>query len=155
MAKALLVLLIVLAASNAPAETCKYVDGDGKVIYANVPQKNAHKEKCFETLAPEAAQAPAAVAPARTAEPAGRPKVDGITQKRRDDQRRRILEEELAREQTALEDSRRQLGDQEAVRNGDEKNYQRVLERLKPFQDAVATHEKNLDSLKRELSNLP
>ncbi len=31
---------------------------------------------------------------------------------------------------------------------------QRVLERLKPYQDAVAQHEKNIASIRQEISNL-
>ena len=53
-----------------------------------------------------------------------------------------------------LSDSRKKLAEQEAIRGGDEKNYARVLERLKPYQDTVEVHEKNVEALKRELGNL-
>jgi hypothetical protein len=39
------------------------------------------------------------------------------------------------------------------MRSGDERNFQKVLERLKPYQDAVAQHEKNIQSIKQELAN--
>ena len=38
--------------------------------------------------------------------------------------------------------------------SGDERNYARVEERLQPFKDSVETHEKNIEALRRELSNL-
>ena len=52
------------------------------------------------------------------------------TQKSRDGDRRRILEQELSNEQRSLEQAKRTLAEQETVRNGDEKNYQKVIDRL-------------------------
>ena len=72
------------------------------------------------------------------------PRVDKDTQKSRDDGRRRILEDELFSEEKGLSDAKAKLAEQEAVRNGDEKNYQRVLDRLKPYQEAVDRHERNM-----------
>lgn len=67
---------------------------------------------------------------------------------------REILERELQREQSLLEQARKELAEQEAVRYGDERNYARVLERLQKYKDAVEVHEKNVESLRRELVNL-
>ena len=64
------------------------------------------------------------------------------------------LEKELTQEESMLADARKKLSEQEATRSGDEKNYARVLERLKPYKDTVEVHEKNVDALKRELGNL-
>ena len=54
----------------------------------------------------------------------------------------------------AMDEFKKELAEQEAVRQGDERNYQRVLDRLQPYKDRVALHERNVDSLKRELGNL-
>ncbi|HXV07091.1 MAG TPA: DUF4124 domain-containing protein [Burkholderiales bacterium] len=142
-------LLASLAPSVAWAQTCKYVDNEGRVTYSNVPVKNARKVTCFEPVKPPpgAQSAPPAAA-------AQRPTVDTNTQRQRDDERRGILESELAAEQQRLDEARRALAEQEAIRSGDERNYQRVLERLKPYQEAVAQHEKNIASLRQELANL-
>jgi len=150
----LLCLIPLLAASAAAAETCKYVDKEGRITYSNVPIKGARKLSCFQP--PQAPQAPAASAPT-SGEPTARqqqPRVDGNTQRARDDERRRILESELAAEQEQLTQAQAALAEQESIRQGDERNYARVLERLKPFQETVALHEKNIASIKQELSNL-
>ena len=40
------------------------------------------------------------------------------------------------------------------MRTGDEKNYQRVLDRLQPYKDRVAQHERNIQAIQKELNNL-
>jgi len=70
------------------------------------------------------------------------------------ERQRDVLESELASEQQLLAQAQKQLAEQEAVRYGDEKNYARVLERLQPYKDNVDLHQKNIDALKRELSNI-
>jgi septal ring factor EnvC (AmiA/AmiB activator) len=150
-----LVYIALLAASSAFGQTCKYVDREGRVIYSNIPIKNAKKVTCFEPPRAPAAAPPASGAEGETAAAAPpRPRVDDGTQRARDDERRRILESELAAEEEKLNEARQALAEQEAVRYGDERNYAHVLERLKPYQDAVAQHEKNIAALRQELANL-
>ena len=67
---------------------------------------------------------------------------------------RDTIARELTQEESMLADARKKLSEQEAIRTGDEKNYAKVLERLKPYKDTVEVHEKNVEALKRELSNL-
>lgn len=153
--RSLLALFILWPlATTALAETCKYVDSEGRIIYSNIPIKRARKVTCFQApaLPPEPVSA-RPVAPPAGASDAGRPRVEPSTQRRRDEDRRKILEDELAREQKGLDDARRALAEQEVQRSGDERNYSRVQERLKPFQEAVATHEKNIASIKQELAS--
>jgi len=151
-----LLLAIASIAGPAGAETCKYVDEEGRVIYSNTPNnppKDAKKVRCFSDPVAKPAQA----APESQPKPGASesfPKVDGETQKKRDDERRRILETELANEQQQLEAARQKLAEQEAVRTGDERNYQRFLDRVQPFRDAVANHERNIEAIRREISNL-
>lgn len=150
-------LALIGPAVTVHAETCKYVDSEGRVIYSNTPSnppKNATKEKCFADPGPKPAPAQPAAADKPRSERGDFPKVDGNTQRKRDDDRRRILEEELAEEQERLEDAKQELAEQESVRSGDERNYQRFLDRVQPYRDTVATHERNVDAIKREISNL-
>jgi uncharacterized protein DUF4124 len=149
-----LLLAIASIAVSARAETCKYLDGEGRVIYSNTPNnppKGAKMLKCFSDPTPK--PAPQESKP-RSEAREGFPKVDGQTQKKRDDERQRILETELAEEQQQLEAARQKLAEQEAIRTGDERNYQRYLDRIQPFRDAVASHERNIEAIRREISNL-
>jgi hypothetical protein len=143
-----------LSAAPALGDTCKYIDKDGGVIYSNAPVKNARKLTCFQ----EPALPPSEPSKARGAEATpgetGQKRVEPAVQRKRDDDRRKILEEELAREQRALEEAKKVLADQQAQRAGEERNYARVQERVKPFQEAVTMHEKNISSIQHELANL-
>jgi hypothetical protein len=64
---------------------------------------------------------------------AGFPRVDSGTQKARDGDRRRILDQELSTEQRSLDAARRELDEQESARNGADRNSARAAERLSPF----------------------
>jgi len=147
-------LAALLSTVPALADTCKYIDKDGGVIYSNAPVKNARKLTCFQepTLPPPEASKASAAAP--SAGETSQKRVEPTVQRKRDADRRKILEEELAREQRALEEAKKVLADQQAQRSGDERNYARVQERVKPFQDAVTMHEKNISSIQQELANL-
>ncbi len=80
--------------------------------------------------------------------PADFPRVQEETQKSRDGDRRHILEQELANEQRSLDQARRDLAEQEAVRGGN------VAERTAPYRDRIAQHERNLQALQKELGAL-
>ena len=91
---------------------------------------------------------------AATPTPPAFPKVDADTQRQRDVDRRRILEQELTSEERLLDQARKELAAQDSVRLGSERNYQRVLDRLEPYKKKVKLHEDNVASLKRELASV-
>ena len=148
-----------LSAQQADATLCKYIDDQGRVTYSDAVVKGATKASCFDPPpvppAPPPQKATAPSGPAATPAPAGGlPNVDPATQKKRDESRRKILESELATEEKALDGARKALADGEAVRYGDERNYQRYLDRIQGLKDRVAQHERNVSALKQELANL-
>lgn len=142
-----LLMVLVLMAQVAHAEMWKCIDQDGNTRYTNV---KADAKGC-KALNLE----PINTAPATRAQhkPPNFPSVDNETQKQRDAGRRKILERELAQEQQQLEVAKKQLTEQKDVRLGNEKNYARVEERLKPFEDRIKLHETNIESLKKEIAN--
>jgi hypothetical protein len=128
---------------------------DHRAHYTNIKKETEGKQCIVVTREVSVVTAPApAPRAAATPTPPGFPRVDKDTQKSRDDGRRRILEDELFTEEKGLSDAKTKLAEQEGVRSADERNYQRVLDRLKPYQEAVDRHERNVSALKRELAAL-
>ena len=143
---------MTFAAPLAYAEMWKCVDQDGNTRYTNV---KADAKGCKALNLDPINTAPPPVVPARTQQkPPNFPSVDNDTQRQRDAGRRKILEQELALEQQQLEAAKKQLNEQKDVRLGNEKNYARVEERLKPYQDRIKLHENNIESLKKEIGNI-
>jgi hypothetical protein len=147
-------LALVLAAP-AWGDTFKCIDANGRATYTNM--KDEAKGKNCTVVMREISVVPAAPAPraaAASPSPAGFPKIDSATQKNRDSARRRILEEELGGEEKALAQAKAELTEQEGIRTGDERNYQKVLDRLQKYKDEVERHQQNVEALKKELSNV-
>jgi hypothetical protein len=145
----LLLICGLLLSHEALAEIYKYVDENGRVTYSNIPIKGG-KRLNLEPLSTVPATKPKPAA----ATPAGFPRVDSETQKKRDETRRQILEDELAAEEKQLAEAKKALTEGEAVRLGNERNYQNYLDRVQGLKDNVTLHEKNVDALKKELAGL-
>lgn len=58
----------------------------------------------------------------------------------------------IAEQERALAEAKKALAEQEAIRIGGEQNYQKALDRLKPYQDKVAELEAALAKLREEQS---
>ena len=90
----------------------------------------------------------------RSSSPESFPKVAPQVQQQRDTDRRKILETELVNEEKNLQDARRDLAEQENTRLGSERNAQRMIDRIEPYQKKVKLHEDNIGNLRRELGNI-
>ena len=149
---AAVVVLGVLGAMPAYAqvtEIYKCYDENGRPLYTS-DKRDTRGKKC-ELVSREINVVPAP--PARKISP-GFPKESASERANAKGRQREILEKELASEQQLLAKAQKDLADQEAIRTGDERNYARVLERLQPYKDSVETHQKNIEALRRELTNL-
>ena len=100
----------------------------------------------------QASTAPAAPAGASAAGDIAR--VDSGTQRARDNDRRQILADEMAREQKKLADLKLEYANGEPERRGDERNYAKYQERVALMKNDIARTEKNIEALKREIGNL-
>ena len=82
-------------------------------------------------------------------------RVDPAEQRARDSDARRILETELRKDEAALAQMRKDYNNGEPERLGDERNYQKYLDRVAQMKDAIARKESDVAALKRELGKLP
>jgi hypothetical protein len=101
---------------------------------------------------------PAAPAAATSGAAAARPadsRVDPAAQRARDSDARRILAEELSREESRLAELKRDFNNGEPERRGDERNYQRYLDRVAEMRAGISRKEADIAALKRELGKLP
>jgi hypothetical protein len=130
--------------------SCK--DKDGRTHVTNLREDTAGKN-CKVVQQTRVQVVPAQVK-SEARPPTAFPREDAKARASAKSRQREILERELAQEEEALGQARKALAEQESVRYGDERNYAKVLERLQKYKDAVEVHEKNIDSLRRELVNL-
>lgn len=82
------------------------------------------------------------------------PRVDSSEQKARDADRRQILMDELNGEQAKLNELKKEFNGGEPERRGDERNYAKYQERAAALKDSINRSEKNVEALKREISNI-
>ncbi len=152
---AVLALALTPGAPGRASEIYKCFDASGRALYTSEKRDTVGK-KC-QVVSREVNVAPSLATPkpgAKSAPPPAYPREDFAARAAAKERQRQILERELAAEQALLDKAQKTLAEQESVRQGDEKNYARVIERLKPYRDDVEVHEKNVAALKRELDNL-
>jgi|SRR5882672_3463020 len=143
-------------ASAQATEIYKCVDGTGRPLYTSDKRDTAGKKCALVSREVNVVpgQKPNTGKPTAGRELGRFPRETPSQAATAKGRQREILEKELFSEQSALAKAKQDLVEQEAVRLGNEANYARVEERLRPFKDNIETHEKNIEALRRELSNL-
>ena len=140
-------LALAAPCGHAQSEVYKCPDASGRPTYTNVKRDTVGKNCTL--VSKEVSVVPAQV-PARAVQSSA----VSDTASARNENRRKILESELQNEQQLLSDAQQKLAEQEGIRDGGERNYARVLDRLKPYQEAVSQHTKNIEQLRGELGRL-
>jgi hypothetical protein len=136
-------------------EIYKCVDAGGRPLYTS-DKRDTTGKKC-DLVSREINVVPAQQIPVQrpSASRSGSfPRESASDRASAKERQREILEKELATEQQLLAKAQQDLTEQESVRSGDERNYARVLERLQPYKESIEVHQKNVEALRRELSNL-
>ena len=154
--RALIFVTFGASPALAPAQTTeiyKCVDGTGRPLYTS-DKRDTSGKKCA-LVSREVNVVPGQKGKPTASRELGRfPRETPTQAANAKGLQRQVLEKELVTEQAALAKARQDLAEQEQIRSGEEKNYARVEERLRPIKDSIETHEKNIDALRRELSNL-
>ncbi len=92
---------------------------------------------------------------AASANPGSGSRIDPAEQRARDSDSRRILEAELQREQERLAQMKAEYNNGEPDRLGNEKNYQKYLDRVSDMKTAITRKEIDIAAIKREIQKLP
>lgn len=147
--KAALLIIGLVVTLPVHAEIYKYVDESGQVTYTNLPKRGAKRLN----LGPVETQ----VAPARRKEVSTQvnfPRVDSSTQRKRDDLRRSVLQEELRTEERNLAEATTAQKAGEALRSGEQPGSASWRARTDKLRDAIKLHEDNIRALKKELASI-
>ena len=123
-----------LSAKEAKDKNCRTIEG------APITVMQSQKPRPVAATAPSASRADA--------------KVDPSEQKARDTDARRILEAELKREEERLAELQKEYNNGEPERRGDERNYQKYLDRVAELKASIGRKEADIAAIKRELAKL-
>jgi hypothetical protein len=153
-----LTVLLVLP-FGAQADTLYKCQGpDGRTTYTN--QKTGKSCEVISQDKPVSTFSSPAAQKQKQESPAGFPRVNGDQQKARDSERRVILEQELANEQKNLDAAKKTLAEQEnlilpeeRIAGGGIQGGKREA-RIQTHRDKVQLHERNIESIRREITNL-
>lgn len=124
-----------LSAKEAAAKGCKTLEGAPITVLQTVPPRRESKES--------------RAAGSKDA------KVDPADQRARDSDARRILEDELKKQEDTLAALKKEYNNGQPERQGDERNYQKYLDRVAEMKASVARQEADVEALKRELAKMP
>jgi len=145
-----------LLGAAAQAQSVVYKCPGPPVLYTDsLSAQEAQAKGCtqLENAPVTVIQAPAR--PRNAAAPASGGRVDPNEQKARDNDARRILTDELKREEERLAQLQSEYNGGEPERRGDERNYQRYLDRVAELKAAIQRKEADIAALRREIAKLP
>lgn len=146
-----------LGAQGADANKPVYRCPGNPVLYTDSISAKEAKDKGCRTLDGAPITVIQSLKPRASAPQAGmerETKVDPNEQRARDADARKILEGELSKEQEALADLQKEYNNGEPARQGDERNYQKYLDRMAELKASIARKESDIAAIKRELDKL-
>ena len=148
--------VLALAATGAvAAEGSTYYQCPGNVFTNTITPKEADAKGCKAMVTQQPTTIPApkvrgGAAPA--AGPAASSKVDAQEQKARDSDARKILQDELIKAQSQLDALQKEYNNGQPERHGDEKNYQKYLDRTADLKAQITRTESDISAITRELA---
>jgi hypothetical protein len=128
-----------ISATEAKERNCRTIEG------APITIVSAAKPRVASVANPGA---PGASRPADA-------RIDPADQRARDTDAKRILADELRREEDRLVAMRKDFNNGEPERQGDERNFQKYQDRVADMKAALARKEADVAAIRRELAKLP
>ena len=147
------------AQAQSPGGTVVYRCPGTPVLYTDRLSAQEAKDKGCTAL--EGGSVTVIPAPrSRAAAPASGPRppearIDPADQRARDSDARRILEDELRKDEALLATMQREFNNGEPDRLGSERNFQRYLDRVAEMKAAIGRKESDIAALRREIGKLP
>jgi hypothetical protein len=159
-------LLLAVLSSAAAAQESKpvYRCPGPPVLYTdNLSPAEARERNCRTiegapitiVSTPKPRVTPVATASASGASRPADARIDPADQRARDTDAKRILADELRREEDRLAAMRKEFNNGEPERQGDERNFQKYQDRVAEMKAALARKEADVAAIRRELSKLP
>jgi hypothetical protein len=152
----LLALLCVAGLTPARAEIYKYIDENGQVTFTDMARKGMKPSQVYELPGGPARWGGGGKSNGKknvSFRPADFPRIDPATQRKRDDLRRQVLQEELANERQNLDEAKRQLALGTRTMPGERASDGSYINRTRKLQDAVEQHESNIGAIQKELGS--
>jgi hypothetical protein len=155
-------ILVALLCGAGIAKAAVVYRCPGNVYTDAITAKEAQEKGCrtlegtpvtvIQTTRPREAKAvPLTASGARS----GEGRIDPNEQRLRDNDARRILESELSAENERLTSLLKEYNNGEPERRGEERNFQKYLDRAAEMKAAIARKESDIAAIKRELAKLP
>ena len=154
LAAAIAAMAFAVAPVHAQNQIYRCESADGPPVFQNAPGRGCKALDLPPLTSVPGLQSQPQTAPRQASAPASFPRVGEAQQRERDSDRRRILEQELNRERARLADVRREYNGGEPERQGDERNYQKYLDRVERLKRDLSRSEGSVASLQRELDGL-
>ncbi len=152
------VLLTFLSAASLPAQaqSSVYYECPGNVFTNTITPREAEAKGCKAREAQQPTTIPAP-RPRPSNGPAGpaASRVDAQEQRDRDSDARKILQAELAKAQAQLAALQAEYNNGQPERLGDEKNFQKYIDRTADLKASIARTQNDINAIQRELSKAP
>jgi hypothetical protein len=152
-----LALAGLVGAGQVNAEIYKYIDENGQVTFTDMARKGVKANQVYNMPAGPtnlgSGNGKSSIKKNVSYRPADFPRIDPATQRKRDDIRRQVLQEELSNERQNLDESQRQLSLGARTMAGERATDDSYLSRVKRLKDAVEQHQSNIAAIQKELGS--
>lgn len=151
-------LIALTGSAQGAGSTVVYRCPGNPVLYTDtISAKEAKDKGCkvLENAPVTVIQGPRPPAGATASSGPAGSRVDPAEQRERDSDARRILESELRREEERLAAMKVEYNNGQPERLGNERNYQKYLDRVADMKAAIARKESDIAALKREIAKQP